>query len=62
MASIKCPLDDRSETVCTEDGYVINKCLNGDSSAFGLRVDKYKAALLADGMELWYNTNLTLSD
>lgn len=31
----------------TEDGYIINKCLNGDSSAFGLLVDKYKAGVYA---------------
>ncbi|MEK7397019.1 MAG: RNA polymerase sigma factor [Candidatus Poribacteria bacterium] len=31
----------------TEDGYIINKCLNGDSAAFGLLVDKYKAGVYA---------------
>ena len=25
----------------TEDGYIVHKCLNGDSAAFGLLVDKY---------------------
>ena len=29
----------------TEDGHIINKCLNGDSAAFGLLVDKYKASI-----------------
>jgi RNA polymerase sigma factor (sigma-70 family) len=28
--------------VRTEDGYIINKCLNGEAGAFGLLVDKYK--------------------
>lgn len=31
----------------TEDGYIINKCLNGDPSAFGLLVDKYKESVYA---------------
>ena len=31
----------------TEDGYIIDKCLNGDSAAFGLLVDKYKASIYA---------------
>ena len=31
----------------TEDGYIVNKCLNGDSAAFGLLVDKYKAGVYA---------------
>ena len=31
----------------TEDGYIIHKCLNGDSAAFGLLVDKYKASIFA---------------
>jgi RNA polymerase sigma factor (sigma-70 family) len=31
----------------TEDGYIINKCLNGDSAAFGLLVDKYKESIYA---------------
>jgi len=33
--------------VRTEDGYIINKCLNGNSAAFGFLVDKYKAAVYA---------------
>ena len=31
----------------TEDGYIIYKCLNGDTGAFGLLVDKYKAGVYA---------------
>ena len=31
----------------TEDGYIINKCLNGDSAAFGLLVDKYRSSIYA---------------
>ena len=31
----------------TEDGYIIDKCLNGDAAAFGLLVDKYKASIFA---------------
>lgn len=31
----------------TEDGHIIGKCLNGDSAAFGLLVDKYKASIYA---------------
>ena len=31
----------------TEDGYIIDKCLNGDSAAFGFLVDKYKASIYA---------------
>lgn len=31
----------------TEDGYIVDKCLNGDSSAFGFLVDKYKASVYA---------------
>ena len=31
----------------TEDGYIINKCLDGNSAAFGFLVDKYKAAVYA---------------
>jgi len=29
----------------TEDGYIVNQCINGDSAAFGLLVDKYKASI-----------------
>ncbi|MFC1718013.1 RNA polymerase sigma factor [Candidatus Poribacteria bacterium] len=31
----------------TEDGYIVHKCLNGDTAAFGLLVDKYKASIYA---------------
>jgi RNA polymerase sigma factor (sigma-70 family) len=31
----------------TEDGYIISRCLNGDPSAFGLLVDKYKESIYA---------------
>lgn len=31
----------------TEDGYIINECLNGNSAAFGFLIDKYKAAVFA---------------
>ena len=31
----------------TEDGHIIQKCLDGDSAAFGLLVDKYKAGIYA---------------
>ena len=31
----------------TEDGEIISKCLNGDSTAFGLLVDKYKESIYA---------------
>jgi len=33
--------------VRTEDGHIIDKCLNGDSAAFGLLVDKYKGGVYA---------------
>jgi RNA polymerase sigma factor (sigma-70 family) len=31
----------------TEDGFIIQKCLNGEPEAFGLLVDKYKASIYA---------------
>ncbi len=31
----------------TEDGYIIQKCLDGDSAAFGLLVEKYKKGIYA---------------
>ena len=31
----------------TADGYIISKCLNGDSAAFGVLVDKYRAGIYA---------------
>jgi len=33
--------------VRTEDGYIIRKCLNGDSEAFGFLVDKYRESVYA---------------
>ena len=40
-------LFDRSRTMRTEDGYIIDKCLNGESAAFGLLVDKYRESIYA---------------
>jgi RNA polymerase sigma factor (sigma-70 family) len=37
----------RGRTMRTEDGYIINKCLNGDRTAFGFLVDKYKESVYA---------------
>ena len=31
----------------TEDGYIINKCLNGEKEAFGFLVDKYRESIYA---------------
>lgn len=31
----------------TEDGKIIDRCLNGEPEAFGLLVDKYKASIFA---------------
>ena len=31
----------------TEDGTIIQKCLNGESEAFGILIDKYKAGIFA---------------
>ena len=31
----------------TEDGYLINKCLNGEPEAFSLLIDKYKTGIYA---------------
>ncbi len=39
----------------TEDGYIIYKCLNGDSEAFGFLVDKYRAAVYAFAYTRLYN-------
>jgi RNA polymerase sigma factor (sigma-70 family) len=33
--------------VRTEDGYIVQKCLDGDSAAFGLLVDRYKKSIYA---------------
>jgi len=41
--------------VRTEDGYIIHKCLNGDSMAFGFLVDKYKAGVYAFAYERLHN-------
>ena len=37
----------RSDEVRTEDGHIVNQCLNGDSATFGLLVDKYKEGIYA---------------
>lgn len=39
----------------TEDGYIINKCLDGDSTAFGFLVDKYKESIYAFVYERLHN-------
>lgn len=39
----------------TEDGYIIHRCLNGDSNAFGFLVDKYKAGVYAFAYERLHN-------
>jgi DNA-directed RNA polymerase specialized sigma24 family protein len=31
----------------SSDGYIINKCLNGEPEAFGLLVDKYRMSVYA---------------
>ena len=31
----------------TEDGYIVHKCLEGESEAFGFLVDKYKGSIYA---------------
>ena len=31
----------------TEDGYIINKCLDGEKEAFGFLVDKYRTRIYA---------------
>jgi len=36
-----------SDTVRTEDGYIVHKCLNGEPEVFGFLVDKYKASIYA---------------
>lgn len=35
----------------TEDGYIIHKCLNGDSAAFGFLVNKYRAGVYASAYD-----------
>jgi RNA polymerase sigma factor (sigma-70 family) len=39
----------------TEDGYIIYKCLEGDSSAFGFLVDKYKGSVYAHAYSRLHN-------
>jgi hypothetical protein len=41
--------------VRTEDGYIIYRCLNGDQTAFGFLVDKYKAGVYASAYERLHN-------
>lgn len=41
------PLGERNKTVYTGDGRIIGKCLNGESAAFGLLVNKYKSSVYA---------------
>jgi RNA polymerase sigma factor (sigma-70 family) len=41
--------------VRTEDGYIIYRCLNGDSTAFGFLVDKYKEGVYAFAYERLHN-------
>ena len=40
-------LNEGNKAVRTEDGDLIRKCLNGDSTAFGFLVDKYKGCVYA---------------
>jgi len=37
----------RGNEMRTEDGTIIQKCLNGETDAFGILVDKYKASIFA---------------
>ena len=39
----------------TEDGYIVHKCLNGDSAAFGFLVDKYRSGVFAFACERLHN-------
>lgn len=39
----------------TEDGSIIHKCLNGDSSAFGFLVDKYRESIYAFAYDKLHN-------
>jgi RNA polymerase sigma factor (sigma-70 family) len=41
--------------VRTEDGYIIYRCLNGDSTAFGFLVDKFKEGVYAFAYERLHN-------
>ena len=47
--------NDGSDEVKTEDGYIVHKCLNGDSAAFGFLVDKYRAGVFAFAYERLHN-------
>ena len=38
---------DEDDTVRTEDGYIIQQCIDGDTAAFGLLVDKYRKSVYA---------------
>jgi len=38
---------DEGNTVRTEDGHIIQQCLDGDKAAFGLLVDKYRKSIYA---------------
>jgi hypothetical protein len=38
---------DEDDIVRTEDGYIIQQCLDGDTAAFGLLVDKYRKSVYA---------------
>lgn len=40
-------ISDEDNTVRTEDGHIIQQCLDGDSAAFGLLVDKYRRSIYA---------------
>ena len=37
----------KEQTVRTQDGHLIQKCLDGDSAAFGFLVDKYRQSVYA---------------
>ena len=39
----------------TEDGYIVYKCLNGDPTAFGYLVDKYKSSIYAHAYDRLHN-------
>ena len=39
----------------TEDGYLIDKCLNGEKAAFGFLVDKYKESIYAFAWDMLQN-------
>ena len=39
----------------TEDGYIIDKCLNGGEAAFGFLVDKYKESVYTFAWDMLHN-------